>query len=607
MSLIMLWLPLISFIVCGATGRLLGQRGSCIVSCLLLGLSFLLSWKIALLNLITNQEWTLLLWEWVPIVTFQIEVNLVLDKLSSLMLTIVFTVSFLVHLYSSSYMWGDPHLPRFMSYLSLFTFFMSLLVQAGNLPLLFIGWEGVGLCSYLLVNFWFSRILANTSAIKAMLVNRVGDLALILAMGLLWFYSGGLDWVTVNQFDLSNSIVYLIICLLILIGAAGKSAQLGLHTWLPDAMEGPTPVSALIHAATMVTAGVFLILRCAPLFESSSTSLLVVALLGSITAFFAASAGLSQSDIKKVIAYSTTSQLGYMVASCGLCYFSMGFNHLINHAYFKALLFLSAGAIIHNNINEQDLRKIGSQWEISPISLICIIIGSVSLMGFPFMTGFYSKDLIIELSTASRVSSGIFILLLGAAGLTAGYSIKLINITFLTHPLMGRKNITKNDSNDWLLLIPLIILSIGSIIIGFINQFWVNFPTVHPLIESLIKALPLLLSIISTALVITFYFKIRQEKLIKINAFREINSFLFNAWQFNLIINYFISNWLWNISHHHNYKIIDKGWIEGIIPKGHMRGGIKMTMSVSLVQSGSLLNYITITILFFTLIASLTY
>ena len=360
------------------------------------------------------------------------------------MLIVVTFISFLVHIYSIGYMSADPHIPRFMSYLSLFTFFMLILISANNFVQMFVGWEGVGLCSYLLINFWFSRIQANKAAIKAMLVNRVGDFG--LALGIIAIYSlfKSVDYSIVfamsKHFEssifqvLNLEFNYLtIICILLFIGAIGKSAQLGLHTWLPDAMEGPTPVSALIHAATMVTAGIFLLARCSPLFEYAPNALIFVAIIGALTAFFAAATGLLQNDIKRVIAYSTCSQLGYMVFACGLSNYSVGIFHLANHAFFKALLFLSAGSVIHALSDEQDMRKMGGLRKLLPFTYAMIFIGSLSLMGFPFLTGFYSKDVILELTYAKYTSLSYIIYWLGtiSAFLTAFYSIRLIYLVFL--------------------------------------------------------------------------------------------------------------------------------------------------------------------------------
>lgn len=370
------------------------------------------------------------------------------------MLCVVTSISTFVHLYSTSYMENDPHVIRFMSYLSLFTFFMLILVTANNFLQMFIGWEGVGVSSYLLINFWFTRIQANKAAIKAMLINRVGDFALLLAIFTLYFIFNSLDYsiifslaplaVTtqiiigsfkINVLDLS--------CILLFLGAMGKSAQLGFHTWLPDAMEGPTPVSALIHAATMVTAGVFLIIRCSYLFEFSPLTLNVIVLIGSCTAFFAATTGLFQNDLKKVIAYSTCSQLGYMIFACGLSSYEVGLFHLSNHAFFKALLFLGAGSIIHALSDEQDLRKMGGLKNILPFSYAIMLIGSLALIGFPFLAGFYSKDVILELSIAKYTTAGHFSFVLGtlAAFCTAFYSTRVLFLVFLANPNGNKKTI----------------------------------------------------------------------------------------------------------------------------------------------------------------------
>ena len=321
---------------------------------------------------------------------------------------VVLFVSFLVHMYSCGYMSGDPHVPRFMSYLSLFTFFMLILVTSDNFLQLFLGWEGVGLCSYLLVGFWFTRVQASKAAFKAIIINKVGDLSLITGITLVYLFCGSLEFPIVFCISSYISLGFIsffyffdfyildLICLFFFLGSVGKSAQLGLHMWLPAAMEGPTPVSALIHAATMVTAGVFLIIKCSFVFEYSPLVLHGVTIFGSCTCFFASSVGLAQNDVKRVIAYSTCSQLGYMVFVCGLSGYDLGFYHLFNHAFFKALLFLSAGAVIHSLGNEQDLRLMGGLGRLLPFSYSMFLIGSLSLAGFPFLSGFYSKDLCLE-------------------------------------------------------------------------------------------------------------------------------------------------------------------------------------------------------------------
>ena len=336
------------------------------------------------------------------------------------MLLVVCGVSSLVHLYSIEYMLTDPHASRFMGYLSLFTFFMLVLVTSDNFLVMFFGWEGIGLASYLLISFWHTRIQAGKSAIKAMLVNRIGDLGLVLSICSIFLSFKTLDYSIIFSlacFSNESSFSFLffnnadrlsVITFFIFFGALGKSAQIGLHIWLPDAMEGPTPVSALIHAATLVTAGLFLIIRCSVLFEECPTILSIVALMGSLTAFFAASVGLVQNDLKKVIAYSTCSQLGFMMFACGLSHYSIALFHLANHALFKALLFLSAGCVIHGLLDEQDLRKMGGLLQILPISYTMILIGSLALVGFPFLTGFYSKDVVLEVALATPTFVGNF-------------------------------------------------------------------------------------------------------------------------------------------------------------------------------------------------------
>ena len=406
MLILIVLLPLMGFISGSLFGRLIGY-GSCIITTSSIFISFLLSCSVFMHVLNTGVTYKLLMGSWIFVEFLQINWCFCFDSLTCIMLLVVTFISTLVHLYSIEYMAHDPHLPRFMSYLSLFTFFMLILVTGNNFLQMFVGWEGVGLSSYLLINFWFTRIQANKSAIKAMLVNRVGDFFILLGLFSIYYVFNSLDY------DIVFSLVPLVtdlkllfinfeisaidlICLFLFLGAMGKSAQLGLHTWLPDAMEGPTPVSALIHAATMVTAGVFLLARCSYLFEFSPFVLNLIMFIGASTAFFASTTGLFQNDIKKVIAYSTCSQLGYMMIACGTSGYAAGMFHLTNHAFFKALLFLSAGSIIHALADEQDMRKMGGLLKFLPFTYSMMFIGSLSLMGFPFLTGFYSKDLILE-------------------------------------------------------------------------------------------------------------------------------------------------------------------------------------------------------------------
>src|SRR5690348_13381112 len=377
----------------------------------------------------------------------QVEWALRLDTLSAVMVAVVTVVSTMVHVYSVGYMAHDHSIPRFMSYLSIFTFFMLMLVTADNFVQLFFGWEGVGLASYLLIGFWYDRPSANAAAIKAFVVNRVGDFGFALGIFAVFYLFGSLQFDTVFAAApevAKGSLNFLghpfpaltVTCLLLFVGAMGKSAQLGLHTWLPDAMEGPTPVSALIHAATMVTAGVFMVARLSPLFEYAPVALAVVCVIGGTTAIFAASVGMAQNDIKRVIAYSTCSQLGYMFFAAGVSAYSAAIFHLMTHAFFKALLFLGAGSVIHALSGEQDMRKMGGIWRLVPITYALMWIGSLALAGIPPFAGYFSKDVILEAAWASGSGVGLYAFWLGifAAFLTAFYSWRLIFLTFHGRP-----------------------------------------------------------------------------------------------------------------------------------------------------------------------------
>lgn len=396
------------------------------------------------------------------------------------MLLTVAVVSILVHIYSIGYMSNDPHIPRFMAYLSLFTFFMFILVSGNNYLQMFVGWEGVGLCSYLLIGFWHTRIEANKAAMKAIIVNRIGDVGFLLGIGAIYmvFHSVHFETVFALLPALANSTFILfntelssvnMICFLLFIGVMAKSAQIGLHTWLPDAMEGPTPVSALIHAATMVTAGVFLIIRSSPLFELAPKVLFFITVIGAITAFLAATIGLVQNDLKKVIAYSTCSQLGYMIFACGVSNYSVSLFHLVNHAFFKSLLFLGAGCVIHALGDEQDMRRMGSVAKFIPLTYIMMLIGSLSLVGFPFLTGFYSKEVILEVAYAKYSVVGSFAYVLGILSVffTAFYSIRLLLLTFMGHLKMPKTAISHVQDIPISMALPLIVLSLGSTFFGY--------------------------------------------------------------------------------------------------------------------------------------------
>jgi len=407
MYILILIFPLIGFLLPGAFGRYFGREGSAYLSTLSLFLTLILSiiffYEICLCKSVINIK----LYSWILLDIYSIDIGFLFDTVSVTMIFVISTISFFVHLYSIIYMSHDPYICRFMSYLSLFTFFMLVLVTADNYLQLFVGWEGVGLCSYLLINFWYTRILANKASLKAMVMNRIADVFFILGIILLFLLFKTTDYILIfnllpyiyddNMYFLNLFIKKIdLIAFLLFIGSIGKSAQIGFHTWLPDAMEGPTPVSALLHAATMVTAGVFLVIRSSLIFEYSSKILVLLILFGTITALFSSMIATFQYDIKKIIAYSTCSQLGYMFFSCGLSNYNVAFFHLFNHAFFKSLLFLSAGVLIHSLFDEQDIRKMGNLANILNFVYLAILIGSLAILGFPFLSGFYSKDLILD-------------------------------------------------------------------------------------------------------------------------------------------------------------------------------------------------------------------
>jgi len=437
MYLAIIVLPLLGSIASGFFGRKIGVTGAQLITCACVVITTMLS-ALAFIEVgLNNASVSLQLFRWVDSESLHVLWSFNFDSLTVSMLIPVLIVSSLVHVYSIGYMSHDPHNQRFFSYLSLFTFMMIILVTSDNYLLMFVGWEGVGVCSYLLVSFWFTRIAANQSSISAFLTNRVGDCFLTIGMfAILWSF-GNVDYSTVFSiapFVSSDLIIVIGICLLI--GAMAKSSQIGLHVWLPMAMEGPTPVSALIHAATMVTAGVYLLMRSSPLIEYSNTVLLICLWIGAITTVFSSLIGLFQQDIKKVIAYSTMSQLGMMVIAIGLSSYNVALFHLVNHAFYKGLLFLGAGAVIHAVSDNQDFRKYGGLKTFLPLTYSVMLIASLSLVAFPFMTGFYSKDFILESAYGQFYFSSVVIYWIStiAAMFTTLYSVKVLYLTFLTNP-----------------------------------------------------------------------------------------------------------------------------------------------------------------------------
>ena len=557
MEYAILFLPLLGSII-GYFGKSLTKLFSEITTSLFVSISAILS-IIVFWNGIENNVYNnYVIFEWITSGTFTANWSINIDPLSSVMLVVVTFVSALVHIYSIGYMSHDPYKPRFMSYLSLFTFSMLALVVSDNFLQLFFGWEGVGLCSYLLIGFWYKKDSANNAAIKAFVVNRVGDFGLAIGIFLIFFYFGSINFNEVFQaapqfidekislFNYEASLITFI-CLFLFIGAMGKSAQFLLHTWLPDAMEGPTPVSALIHAATMVTAGVFLVVRCSPLFEFSQVALNVVTVVGMITAIFAASVALVQNDIKKIVAYSTCSQLGYMFFAAGVGAYHVAIFHLFTHAFFKALLFLGSGSVIHAFKDEQDIRNMGGVRKKLPYTYILMLIGTLALTGFPFLSGFYSKDAIIEFAYFKNSVLGNYAIFIGifTAFLTSIYSWRLFFKTF--HGSYNNPNIPITEIHDspMIMIIPLFLLGVGALFSGIIfketfighhsNDFWEA--SIFFLNEIKHDHIPLWLLLITPALVviaipISFYYFIINTKILE--EFKNTNlplyNFLLNKW-----------------------------------------------------------------------------
>ena len=562
MEKLIIFLPLFASIISGFFGKLIGNRASQLTTSLFVSISAILS-LFVFYDVITNGYTNnILIIKWISSGLLDVNWSIKIDQLSAVMLVVVTLVSAIVHVYSIGYMSHDPHQPRFMSYLSLFTFSMLVLVTSDNFLQLFFGWEGVGLCSYFLIGFWFKKPSANAAAIKAFIVNRVGDFGFALGIFLVFYIFGTVNYDEVfNQvstykeknlfflgFDV-NSIN--LICFLLFIGAMGKSAQIFLHTWLPDAMEGPTPVSALIHAATMVTAGVFLVVRCSPIYEYSPIILNFITIIGMTTALFAATVALVQNDIKKIIAYSTCSQLGYMFFATGVGAYNVAMFHLFTHAFFKALLFLGAGSVIHSFHDEQDINKMGGVYKQLPYTYVLMIVGTLALTGFPFLSGFYSKDLIIEFAFLKGNTVGYYACAIGifTAILTSIYSWRLIFKTF--HGNYNNKNllITNLHEAPIVMLLPLIILAIGSIFAGFIfkdlfmgygsfSDFWQGsilflepLTTDHPP-KYILYLTPFLVTL---SIPFSYYIFLKNKSFTDnlVNSNKPIYHFLKNKWYFD--------------------------------------------------------------------------
>ena len=632
MELSIIFLPLIAAITSGFFGRFIGDRNSEILTSLLVSISAILSIYVFYEVIANNYQENIVIAKWISSGSLDVNWSMNIDPLSSVMLVVVTLVSSLVHIYSIGYMSHDPHKPRFMAYLSLFTFAMLMLVTSDNFIQLFFGWEGVGLCSYFLIGFWFKKESANAAAIKAFVVNRVGDFGFALGIFLIFYLFGTVNYDEVFQqiptiTDTNLNFLGLeigainLICFLLFIGAMGKSAQIFLHTWLPDAMEGPTPVSALIHAATMVTAGVFLVVRCSPIYEYSPIILNLITIIGMTTAFFAATVALVQTDIKKIIAYSTCSQLGYMFFAAGVGAYNVAMFHLFTHAFFKALLFLGSGSVIHAFKDEQNINHMGAVWKKLPYTYALMIIGTLALTGFPFLSGFYSKDAIIEFAylkgnTAGYYAAGVGIV---TAFLTSIYSWRLIFKTF--HGEYNNKSIKIEETHEspLVMLIPLIILSIGAIFAGFLfkdlfishdtNNFWAQsifflepLSTEHPPIWFLLLTPILVLISIPVAYYLFVRNKSVPEEIVKIN--RPLYEFLVNKWYFDELYDYIIVNpskkiglFLW--------KICDVKIIDGFGPDGISSIIKKVSLKANKFQSGFIYQYAFVMLIGFS--ALLTY
>jgi NADH-quinone oxidoreductase subunit L len=631
MSVAVVFLPLLGALIAGALALVqpadkhrahridaLAQR----ITCGALLISMVLAVFVFYDVVVAGQEGSVELVSWIDSGAFQVSWALKIDPLTAVMMLVVTVVSAMVHVYSIGYMHHDPGIPRFMSYLNLFTFFMLMLVTADNLVQMFFGWEGVGLASYLLIGFWYDRPSANAAAIKAFIVNRVGDFGFTLGIlaTFVLFQSAHLDTIFAAAGDHSGTMMNVfggefhaltVICLLLFVGAMGKSAQLGLHTWLPDAMEGPTPVSALIHAATMVTAGIFMVARMSPLFEYSDTALAVVTIIGASTAIFAATVACVQNDIKRVIAYSTCSQLGYMFFACGVSAYTAGIFHLMTHAFFKALLFLGSGSVIHAMSDEQDIRKMGGLWRLIPVTYALMWIGSLALAGIWPFAGFYSKDFILEAAWGSETAVGAFAFWLGvlAAFLTAFYSWRLLILTFHGKPHADESVMARVHESPKVMLIPMIVLAVGAVIAGFIayqpmlghhwSDFWRASILVlpqHPALGNAhevpvwVQLFPLAMAIAGIALAYIMYVTAPWIPGMLAARFQATYQFLLNKWYFDEVYDAALVRPAFSLGRGF-WKSGDGALIDGVGPDGVAAAALRIAREAVRLQTGYIFHY----------------
>jgi NADH-quinone oxidoreductase subunit L len=616
------FLPLVASIVVGFFGRAIGDRGSQLITCGALLLAAVLGIFVFRDILAIGEAQVIPLTSWIVAGGVDVAWSLRLDTLSGVMIVVVTVVSSMVHVYSIGYMHVDPSIPRFMSYLSLFTFAMLALVTSNDFVQLFFGWEGVGLMSYLLIGFWYDRPSANAAAIKAFLVNRVGDFGFALGIFAVFVIFGTLDFGAV--FGAAPKVVGMtmeflgwqvdsltLACILLFIGAMGKSAQIPLHTWLPDAMEGPTPVSALIHAATMVTAGVFMVCRLSPMFEYAPTALAVVGVIGGTTAMFAASIGMVQNDIKRVVAWSTCSQLGYMFAAAAVSAYAAAMFHLFTPAFFKGLLFLCSGSVIHAMGGEQDMRRMGGLWRKIPITYVTMWVGALSLSAIPWFSGYFSKDMILDAAWAAGTAVGRYAWVLGtlAAFMTAFYISRVMFMTFHGEPRADEETMHHVHESPWVMTIPLIVLAIGAAFFGYLGydffvgderaSFWKNAILVLPQhdslaaaenIPSIIRYMPLIFGILGVAVAYIFYIVDTGIPARLASQLRALYLFLLNKWYFDELYDWMfvraallLGDGLW--------KSGDGAVIDGLGPNGVAAVTRDLARQASRLQTGYLYHY----------------